>query len=114
MSAAASSTLATLRALAKRAGFPDAQLDTAAAVAMAESGGVASKVNRAPDRRPNPEVSVGLWQVNVLAHPEFTEAALLDPAANARAAYAVFQKAGGAWSPWSTFTHGDYRQYMPT
>jgi Lysozyme like domain len=106
-------TLAKLRTLAKQAGFPDSQLDVAAAVAMAESGGQPSQVNRNPPR----EVSVGLWQVNTLAHTEFTEAELLNPEANARAAFAVFNKAGGSWAPWSAFTTTNpalsYKRYMP-
>ena len=106
--------LAKLRTLAKQAGFPDAELDTAAAIAMAESGAVATSVRRNPPR----EVSVGLWQVNTLVHKEFTEAELLNPEANARAARAVFLKAGGSWSPWSSFTTRNpslsYRRFMPT
>lgn len=106
-------TLAQLVALAQRYGFPDPRL--AAAVAMAESGGDASAVHDTSAQTvflpgTGPETSVGLWQVNVLAHPQYGVQQLTDPDANAAAAYAV--SSGGAdWTPWSTYTSGDYLRY---
>lgn len=96
-------TLAQLRALAVLAGFSDP--DVAAAVAMAESRG-----NPAAQNVTSREASYGLWQINVRAHPQYDAARLLDPTYNAQAAFAIRQASG--WAPWSTYTHGDYLQYM--
>lgn len=98
-------TLAELRALAVQVGFPDP--DVAAAVAMAESGG-----NPLAVRLSNVEASYGLWQVNVRAHSSYNAAELGDPLYNAQAALAIRNAAGG-WSPWTTYTTGAYRKYMP-
>lgn len=97
-------TLAELRALALQVGFPDPAL--AAAIAMAESGGDPFARNLTAR-----EQSYGLWQVNVLAHPEYHPLELGDPLTNAQAAYAISQR-GTNWTPWSAYTHGTYRQYM--
>ena len=105
-------TLAELRALAASVGFPDP--DTAAAVAMAESGGNPFAANIVTNPAPGnlPERSFGLWQVNTLAHPEFDETQLLNSAYNAHAALLV-SASGTDWSHWTTYTTGKYRQYMP-
>lgn len=104
-------TLDQVRELARRVGFPD--VDTAAAVAMAESRGYTDAENiHGPEPHALPERSFGLWQINTLAHPQFDERRLREPEYNARAAFVV--SAGGTdWSHWSTFTHGDYRAWMP-
>lgn len=104
-------TLDQLRTLAASVGFPDPE--TAAAVAMAESGGNPSAqaivTNPAPGN--GPERSFGLWQVNTLAHPNYDESSLLDPTYNARAALAISSN-GTNWTPWSTYNSGAYKQYM--
>lgn len=104
-------TLDELQALAASVGFPD--LETAAAVAMAESRGNPSAQNIVTNPAPGngPERSFGLWQINTLAHPSYDETRLLDPTYNAQAALAV-SKNGTDWTPWSTYNHGDYKQYM--
>jgi hypothetical protein len=104
-------TLDELRALAASVGFPDPE--TAAAVAMAESRGNPSAQNIVTNPAPGngPERSFGLWQVNTLAHPNYDEQSLLDPTYNARAALAI-SSGGTNWTPWSTYNHGDYKQYM--
>lgn len=95
--------LAQLQALAASTGFPDPAL--AAAVAMAESGGNPSAIGDLTLGR-----SVGLWQINLAAHPNYDEASLLDPQTNADAAYTI-SNAGQNWKPWSTFNSGAYLQY---
>lgn len=95
--------------------------DTAAAVAQAESGGNTAAIlntaypNRAGYRPPSagaqPEYSVGLWQVNMLAHPGYTQAQLLTQEGNAQAAVAI-SGAGRSFAPWSTYTSGAYKQYL--
>lgn len=95
-------TLAQMRDLATRAGFPDPVL--AAAVAMAESGGRASVVG--------PTGDYGLWQIHVAAHPQYTPAALLNPEYNALAALDI-SKRGTDWTPWATFNKGLHLRWMP-
>lgn len=107
-------TLAQLRSLAAHVGFPDPV--TAAAVAMAESGGdpCAQGDPRGPflcDRPNGTSTSFGLWQIHVPAHPQYDAASLLDPTYNAQAAFAI-SKGGTDWSAWSTYTSGDYRKFM--
>ena len=99
-------SLAKLRELAVRTGFPDP--DTAAAVAMAESGGN-------PSVRGDPQFggSVGLWQINLPAHPEFDAKRLVEPDYNAHAALAISRN-GTDWKPWTTFRNGAYLKYMPS
>ena len=108
--------LAELRALALSVGFPDPS--TAAAVAMAESGGNPCALGdpempascAAPPS--GPSTSFGLWQIHVPAHPQYDPSALLDPVYNARAALAI-SSGGRDWSHWSTFNSGKYAQYLP-
>lgn len=97
-------------------GRPDAA-DIAAAVALAESGGDTTQIrNTAFPNRPNyhppnlgdlPEYSIGLWQINLLAHPQYTEAQLLTPDGNATAAIAISAD-GTLWGQWTTYTNGAY------
>lgn len=108
-------TLEQLRALATQTGFADPI--TAAAVAMAESGGNPAAVNDTRGRTDLPagtsaEWSLGLWQVNVLAHPDFDAAKLTDPAYNASAALQI-SNGGTDWKAWSVYTSGAYRAFMP-
>jgi hypothetical protein len=123
VTAAAALTFAALRALAVKHGFADP--DTAAAVAMAESMGrpdatlvvtrdQADAYNASHDTgtRHGPERSFGLWQINTLAHPGLDESKLLDPEYNATAAYLI-SNGGKDWRPWSTYTSGAYRRFMP-
>ena len=101
-----------LYAYAGAAGFQGADLDTAVAIALAESAGNASAMgdqSLAPTNGP----SYGLWQINVgsKAHPELAGANLYDPQTNANAAYAIYSAAGG-FRPWSTYTSGAYQQFL--
>lgn len=122
--------LADLRDLARGVGFPEESLDTAAAVAMAESRGnpLASNVvsqaqadaynaSHPTGPRHGPESSWGLWQVNTLAHPEYDATRLQDPDYNARAAFVISQ-GGLNWRAWSTYTAAStdpssYLHWMP-
>lgn len=75
------------------------------AVARAESGGDPGAYN------PRGEDSVGLWQINRRAWPQFSHEMLSTPEGNAAAARQVLAKQGlGAWT---TYTGGQYRQYVP-
>jgi len=97
-----------------RAGGNPAAAGTAAAIALAESGGRVNALNpRAPD------YSVGPWQINYYGRlgPErtrqFGSAQQLrsDPLANARAAVSI-SGGGRNFSPWSTYTSGAYKSYL--
>lgn len=101
---------AQLQALASNAGFTGDDVNTAAAIALAESSGNPAAVG---DLNLTPGGSIGLWQINLKAHPEYTAAQLTDPATNAAAAFSVYQAAGG-FGPWSTFNNGAYQAYLPT
>jgi hypothetical protein len=95
---------ARVLALANAAGFPNPEL--AAAIAMAESGGKADSVARS-----SREHSVGLWQINVLAHKQYSPADLLDPETNARAAFSI-SHGGKDWRPWAAYTNGSYKRFL--
>jgi hypothetical protein len=106
-------TVEQLRALAAAVGFPDPAM--AAAVAMVESFGHTDAENVVTNPAPGqlPEQSYGLWQINVLANPAYTPAALYDPTTNARAALAL-SKGGTSWAPWyTTVSSGAYKKYLP-
>lgn len=96
---------------AANAGFEGDDLNTAVAVAFAESSG---NPNAVGDLAITPGGSVGLWQVNLKFHPEYTSDALKDPQMNANAAFAIYQAANNSFTPWSTFKSGAYLAYMPT
>ena len=72
---------------------------------MVESGGNPNALNDNPPR----EHSVGLWQINTLAWPQFNPALLTDPVYNAKAALAIYNQAG--WKPWASYTSGRYLKY---
>ena len=96
-------TRAAVLAIAKEAAFPDPKL--AAAIAFAESGGVPGAINRN-----SREYSIGLWQINVQAHP-YSVSDMKDPIKNARAAFAI-SKGGTDWSDWAAYTHDRYQQFQ--
>lgn len=93
----------TVLALATATGFPNPKLATA--IAFAESGGVPGAVMQGPR-----EYSVGLWQINVMAHL-YSPEDMKEPIKNAIAAYRI-SKGGTDWSPWSTYMNGKYKQFL--
>lgn len=94
---------------AANAGFSGDDLETAVAIALAESSG---NPNANGDTNLTPGGSVGLWQINLKAHPEFAQVDLTDPQTNADAAYAVYVAAGYNFRPWSTYKSGAFAQYL--
>jgi Lysozyme like domain len=92
---------------AANAGFSGKDLAISVAVAMAESSGNT-------DAHGDGGWSIGLWQIYRKAHPQYSEAFLLDPQNNARAAKEVHASAGNRWTPWTTYKTGAYLLYMPT
>ena len=103
---------------AYNAGFRGDSLNTAVAVALAESHGNPSNIGDVGLQNGTWGPSVGLWQIRSLnpGHGTAAEQALrnqqdnLDPATNAQHAYAISQQ-GTNFGPWSTYTNGAYRQY---
>jgi hypothetical protein len=100
-----------LAGLALNAGVPSSNLQVASAIAMAESGGDSNLVN--PGRSGDPEYSVGLWQVNIRAHPQYTEAQMKNPQLNAAAMFKI-SNGGTNWYPWGSYTNGSYKSFMTT
>jgi hypothetical protein len=91
--------------LAKTVGFPDPIL--AAAIAMAESGGNPKSAADTPR-----ELSIGLWQINLKAHTQYTRPQMENPLLNAKAAFAI-SKHGKDWRPWGAYTNGSYKAFVP-
>jgi hypothetical protein len=99
--------------------FAFAQPDVAVAIALAESGGVPNALG---DIRDGVPISVGLWQINTRAWPQWTRGELKDPKRNAEAAFAI-SKGGTDWHDWSTWWkdpvhkigpgQGAYLRFMP-
>jgi Lysozyme like domain len=96
----------TIAGYAKNAGFSGFDLGVAVAIAYAESSGNESAIGDV-----DLGVSVGLWQINLAAHPEYSQDELLDPQTNANAAFAIYSAAGNSFSPWTTFNNGAYQNY---
>lgn len=116
-------TLSTeqLVAIAKQAGFNEKNAVIAAAVAKGESGGDSSTdtVKSGLDPQMKNEYSIGLWQINWLAHKDGTlkkmgvtnPDQLRDPLTNAKAAYLI--SGGSNFSPWSVYKSGKYKSFLP-
>jgi hypothetical protein len=104
-----------IQVYAANAGFTGNDLNTATAIALAESSGnpiAVGDVTLAPTKGP----SIGLWQINIgsKAHgSQYTQAELFDPQTNADAAYAIYEASGNTFSAWSTYTSLAYIKYLP-
>lgn len=103
-------TAAQIAVYAANAGFTGTNLQTAVAIALAESSG---NPNANGDTNLTPGGSVGLWQINLAAHPEFAGENLYDPQTNANAAFSVWQAAGNSFTPWSTYNSEAFEAYIP-
>lgn len=100
---------AQLEGLWIRAGGPAGQAPTAAAIALAESGGQPGATN--PTDNNGTQTSWGLWQISNGTHsapsPKWSV-----PGVNARLAVAKWRAAGRSFSPWGTFNSGAYKKFM--
>ncbi len=94
---------AEVAALAFTAGFRGQDLVTAVAITMPESGADTTAVQQ---NEPPALTGVGLWQLTPGTPAD------LDPLTNAKAAYAKYVASGHAFSPWTTFTGGQYLQWL--
>ena len=108
-----------LQRLAIEGGFTPEQARIMAAIAMAESGGVARALNDVGD-----DNSFGLWQINMIDVPDYklgeerraklnlkTNDELYNPATNVRAAKMIFDEQG--FEAWGAYTNGDYKDFLP-
>lgn len=96
--------------VAKAAGFPDGELATAVAVALAESGGNPAAVNTA---NRNGSVDHGLFQINTVHGSLLSQGNKYDALDNAKMAYTVWTRSGRSWKPWATFNSGRYLAFKP-
>lgn len=76
-------------------GLSDEAAAIATAIAWRES-----RFNPAAHNPVPPDDSYGLWQINRLAHPQYTPAELRTPLGNARAMVAL-SSGGTNWQPWT-------------
>ncbi len=91
----------------RQAGFTVDQARTMTAIARAESGCSPQATNNNPPI----EYSVGVFQLNLLAHPEISEAEARDVYLSARWAYAL-SGGGSNFRAWSAYTNGKYRSFV--
>lgn len=96
---------AALVGLAKQAGFPEGEAQTAAAVALAESSGNPT----ASHRNSNGSTDFGLWQINSVHSQLLAGKVWQEPSVNARMAYEVWK--GSGWNAWTTYKTGAFRRY---
>lgn len=103
---------------AHKAGFRGEDLVMMIAIAMAESGGNPRAFN---GNAGTGDQSYGLWQINMLGGmgPERrskwglkSNEQLYDPYTNAVAAKHLYEGRGGAFTDWSVYKSGAYRQYL--
>lgn len=90
-----------------QAGWPNdpALLQTMSAIAYGESSGNTDALNSS-----GREYSVGLFQINLDAHPEYSEADRRDPVRNAQAALAIYN--GQGFNAWGAYSNGSFRRYL--
>jgi hypothetical protein len=85
------------------------QVVLAVAVAMAESscnpGAVYTNPGGCRDR--------GLWQIDDCYHRDVNDACAFQIQCNANAAWNISNR-GTNWAPWSTYTSGVWKQYLPS
>lgn len=103
------------------AGGPTEHADVAAAIAQAESGGNPLAIDNTaypdrpgyhkPDKPADAEWSVGLWQINLLAHPSYLTLDMEQPLPNGQAAVTISHD-GSDFGAWSTYTDGAYKQFL--
>lgn len=99
--------MTALKSWALSGGFSAADASTAAAVAMAESSGDSTVVNKSSG-------AVGLWQIMPATARSVGQSdsvnMLKNPLYNATTAAKIKKRDG--WSPWSAYNNGSYKQYL--
>lgn len=98
----------SVRAAAARY-FPASELDTAVAVAGAESNWRPDAVNRT---NRNGSTDYGAWQINSVHADLLRGRDWSDLDTNAWMAHQVWHAVGGSWSPWTTYKSGSYKRFL--
>lgn len=94
-----------IAAVAFNAGLKDKKkLEMATAIALAESSGRTGVYNGI--------CCVGLWQINIKAHRQYSMAQMKDPQQNATAMFKI-SNGGSNWQPWEVYTKRTYLLHMP-
>jgi hypothetical protein len=105
--------------LAQKAGFKDKEAKTMAAIILGESSGRPDAYN--PNAATG-DKSYGLAQINMIGSmgsarlKQFglqKNEQLFDPATNLAAAQKVYSEVGNKFTPWSVYTSGAYKQFLP-
>ena len=91
------------------AGFSKSQAVTAVAIAGAESSWHRTAVNPITV---NGSRAHGTWQVMLPMHADVMHGSWANPYVNARAARAIYN-GSHSWAPWTTYTSGAYRGFLP-
>jgi len=107
-------------------GFTADQARIMAAIALAESGGVAGidTVKSGLDPEKKGEFSLGLWQIDMQDSPGYmvgterrpkfkikSNQELYNPLTNARAAKIVFDEEG--FTAWTQYKNNEYKKFLP-
>lgn len=99
--------------VASEAGFTDAELAVATAIALAESNGYEKAVG-GPNRGAGAaqgSYDFGLWQINGYWHKP-SDAQKFVALENAKMAHKIYSERGN-WTPWSVYNSGSYMTRMP-
>lgn len=96
-------------------GFRGKSLQTAFAVALAESGGRAKAVGDENLQNKTWGPSIGPFQIRSLKNPKDNQwrdaKRLFDPSFNLKAAWNISNK-GKNWSPWSAYSNGSFSKFL--
>jgi len=91
------------------AGWPDDVQAVAVAVALAESSGTVTAINKSSG-------AAGLFQILPDAHPDMisgpTDTRWTSPLYNASGALKIWEDAGRKWTPWEAHTNGSYAPFL--
>jgi len=99
---------------ARNAGWTDANLVIATAVALAESGCDPKAVGNNPPTEGCPSGSRdrGAWQINDCYHSEVSDACAFKLRCNADASYDIYRDAGNSFQPWTSYNTRAFRFFL--
>lgn len=95
--------------LAAAVGFRGNGLVTILAIALAESGLNPAATNTSNNTPPSEDR--GILQINSYWHPEVSDACAFDPACAFAQGFRI-SSSGSNFTPWSTYTNGDYQAHI--
>lgn len=96
--------------LMRQVGFPESAIAEGLAISRAESGWNPAAQNRA---NRNGSTDDGLWQINTIhRNAAYYPKNVRDPLESTKAAFAIWQSAGGKWTPWTVYNSGAYRKFL--